>query len=186
MDTVHDANIKKKQTMHTLCYIGLVVLIILLFLPAALRIFIKEDPNDIENKIVYMSLNCNKAEESISSTFADGVPQNIAYTAKGNKLLNPTQKNPDEYPDDVSTAPATGQVDNEVTNEKVFSDDDTVEDVLLNIATYQYDETKDVSKISIDYKFMSTITGYSKVFGTIQDQEAFFTSRGFACSQAQF
>ena len=71
-------NIKRNKII---CYISLFFLVVLLFLPKALRIFVKEkDPS--EEKIVEL-LNCNKTDESVSSTFLNGEPQIIHYQIFG-------------------------------------------------------------------------------------------------------
>ncbi len=110
---------RKKKQNKILCYFGLVILIFLLFLPPALRLFVaekKELKKDI-NEI----LTCDKADESISATFLNDKPQSVLYKMKGDHTVTETS-NPDEETDDSAvsssdnnTSSTTAAVDNDST-----------------------------------------------------------------------
>lgn len=183
--TLHQIQVRKNKMKHNLCYVGLVVLIILLFIPPMFRLFIKDKDSGKEKKDpVYIALNCNKSDESINATFEDGIPQNIMYKVKGNVSKN--------NPDEVSTT-ETNMVDsnslnqNSTSNTKTpFNDDATVYDILTKFGEFEYLENEGNSVIRIPYSIITAVEGYDLVFGTINGQENFYTSRGFSCAQVAF
>ena len=81
-ENAKDIMAKQKKKTRIICYISLVILIILLLLPVSLRIFAKDHVTD-DDKPVSRSevivLNCNKADETINSTFSGNQPHNILY-----------------------------------------------------------------------------------------------------------
>ena len=84
MENVTDIS-KKKKTKRVLCYIALVFLVILLFTPLVFKIAFKESkPKEEKKEDIISSLSCEKGIESISSSFKNDEPQNIAYRIKGN------------------------------------------------------------------------------------------------------
>lgn len=62
-----------------LCYVALVVLIILIILPPALRIFVKDDGSDDKPKDVVELLMCKKGEEEINMPYKNGGLTSIKY-----------------------------------------------------------------------------------------------------------
>lgn len=181
--TLRELQMKKKKIKHNLCYTGLVILIILLILPVSLRLLIRDGKGKVgekSNEKIYMSLNCSKGEESISSTFLNDEPQNLMYRVNGNKV---NQNIPDES--SVTTQEAKDEISNSQ-QKPAFTDNETVLEVLSKVSILTYDESDDTSYIKIPYNYMESIPGYSDVFGTIESQEKFFTSRGFSCTKAQF
>lgn len=111
VQVVKISNVKRNTII---CYICLAFLVILLFLPVALRAFIKEkDP--AQQKIIEI-LNCNKTDESVSSTFLNGEPRNIHYQIFGNHL---DYENADVYnAGDVSSATGQSAAIGEITNDQ--------------------------------------------------------------------
>ena len=80
--------IKIKES-RLLCYVGLIFLIVLLLLPPGLRIFGKDlYKKEEKKKDEVIVLSCTKKDESISSTFLNGEPQNIDYRIKGDYSVN--------------------------------------------------------------------------------------------------
>lgn len=67
-------NIKK-----ILCYVALVVLVILIILPPALRLFVKDDVSDTTKDVVVL-LTCNKGDEEINMSYKNGTLMNIKYS----------------------------------------------------------------------------------------------------------
>ena len=198
--TLHELQMKKKKMKHNLCYFGLVVLIILLALPPSLRSFIKDPEEEKEKEkkkeetqIVYTTLNCSKGDETISSTFKNEEPQSILYRVKGNLV--------DNKPDETDTA-AVGTYDNQniVDNNTSSVPQDitdssggdtntfdklSVYEVLSNVMIVTYDENENVSYIKVGYGSLTPNKEYENTFSTISAQEAFFTSKGFTCTQTK-
>ena len=182
--TLHELQMKKKRIKHNLSYTGLVVLTILLSLPIALRIIIRDskDEEEEEKKMdVYISLNCTKNDESISSTFLNDIPQSMMYKVKGNQVNKNT---PDESSDNVTSNEV--QSTNSPNNITTFGDDQSILDILSKISDLKYDSSDNTSYIKLSYSYIKSIPGYETAFGTIKDQEKLFTSRGFTCTQTQF
>lgn len=73
-----------------LCYLALVVLVILIILPPALRIFVKDDGSDAKPKDVVELLSCKKSNESISMPYKNGALTSIKYTVVDNGDNNVT------------------------------------------------------------------------------------------------
>ena len=102
-ENTKEAIAKKKKRTKIACYIGLVVLAIMIAVPPLLRKYVP-DTSD-ENKKELLVINCNKANESLNSSFVNGKPQNILYSVKGNIY---EENNPDEE---------MGLIDNENNND---------------------------------------------------------------------
>lgn len=62
-----------------LCYVALVVLIVLIILPPALRIFVKDDGSDDKPRDVMELLNCKRGEEEINMPYKNGGLTSIKY-----------------------------------------------------------------------------------------------------------
>lgn len=65
-----------------LCYFAIVLLITLIVLPPALRIFVKDDYEEELPKDVVELLSCTKTDESISMPYKNGVLTMIKYSFK--------------------------------------------------------------------------------------------------------
>jgi len=63
-----------------LCYVALVVLIVLIILPPALRIFVKDDNGDDNPRDVVVLLMCTRGEESINMPYKNGGLMSIKYS----------------------------------------------------------------------------------------------------------
>ena len=70
-----------------LCYVALVVLIILIILPPALRIFVKDDNVDTPKDVVEL-LTCTRGEEEINMPYKNGGLTSIKYTFVENTAVN--------------------------------------------------------------------------------------------------
>lgn len=188
--TLHQIQMKKKKMRKRLCYVGLVVLIILLLTPPAFRLFISDDAGEKKEEKSYISLICNKEGESISSTFENGVAQNIMYKIKGN--VNDTLNNPDALDDTLheDTVDSSNNVNNQETNQiskdYPFKESDSLLSIFSRFVSPTYDENEGVSIIRVSYSSLTLFEGYDEVFKTVNSQENFFTSRGFSCSQSAF
>lgn len=62
-----------------LCYVALVVLIVLIILPPALRIFVKDDGSDDKPRDVVELLTCTRGEEEINMPYKNGGLTSIKY-----------------------------------------------------------------------------------------------------------
>ena len=163
---------KNRKLKIVFCYIGLVVLVILLFLPVAFRAFIHEKPVAKQKEIIVLS--CQKLNESVSSTFLDGIPQNILYTIKGDLRDNPT---PDE-----STLP---EGETQTTTAAVESDDTSTDNQLMNkIKKYSeitYDEVKETTSFRLNVDIIKGTSDYETIFNTVDNQETYYKTQGFSC-----
>ena len=61
-----------------LCYVALIVLIVLIILPPALRIFVKDDSVDTPKDVVEL-LNCKRGDEEINMPYKNGMLTSIKY-----------------------------------------------------------------------------------------------------------
>ena len=199
--TLQQMQMKKKKMKHNLCYVGLVVLIILLLTPPLLRLFVSDDSGEETKKVIYMALNCTKEDESISSTFADGVPQNIMYSVKGNLLDNAPDEidnnlteneNVAEVDSSVNTTQDIGGVNNEgvgneqTTNSSSISESVTVREIFRTYKNFEYDANENISVIRLNEGEIKSVAIYAEELSTINKQENIYTSRGFSCVQSQF
>lgn len=62
-----------------LCYVALIVLIVLIILPPALRIFVKEEVLDDVPRDVVELLNCTRDDEEINMPYKNGMLTSIKY-----------------------------------------------------------------------------------------------------------
>ena len=199
---------KKKKQTKVICYISLVVLNILLFLPIVGKIMISEDedekPSEKSQPNVVMVLNCNSVDETINSTFLNGNPQNFLYKIKGNlKEIN----NPDEEEitsaidesDENDRTTDNDNIDNNI-DENVDSDENQNEssdfivvnpdaslyETFSNLSEALYDEEENVTSIQMDAYRLAALDIYSSSLETIDKQEVYFKSRGFNCTKATY
>ncbi len=166
MENVKENRAKSKKLKHALCYLCLITLIVLLFVPHVFRIVFKEKEKE-EVKDVVTILKCNKEDESISSTFLNDEPKNLAYKTTIN-FINEININEEENKDTIetNTNPSYQMV-------KKF----------LNYSNINYDETNNTASININTGNLKDSSDYVEIFGTIALQERYFASNGFVCSQ---
>ena len=161
-------NVTKKKTINkVLCYIGLVLLIVLLFLPPIFRLAFKEKPEEKVKDVVLM-LSCEKANESYKSTFKNGEPQSVLYKAVGNYEVSDTE----EQPVDTTTT------ETEVTTPQMV-------DKLKEYATFSYTENIDTSEFRVDIIKLANSLDYAKIFSSLENQESYLKSIGFSCSSSE-
>lgn len=165
---------KNRKVKIFFCYIGLVVLIVLLFLPAAFRIFIKEKEN-VEKKVVTV-LSCQKLNESVSSTFLNDKPQNILYTIKGDYRVT---ANPDEYnvPDDETDEKTEIKTENNIKVDNQFISK------IREFSEITYDGEKDVTSFRTSAEKLNNSTDFMTIFNTVNNQETYYRSLGFTCTK---
>ena len=185
VQVVKVTNIKRNKTI---CYISLFFLVILLFLPKALRLFVA-DVEIIQEKIIEV-LTCNKNNENISSTFLNGVPQNLQYKIAGDYTVttNPDELNPMIYPDDVDSTLYPDE--NVVTqNEQVISPNPSVSneliDVIRSYSTLDYKIDENVTTIRTEMSNLKNLAFYTNNLSTIDLQNSYFSSVGFTCNKSK-
>ena len=155
---------KKKRNNNFVYYLLLVILIILLLLPPGLRLFAKNlYVKEEKEKDVVEVLACEKHNESLSSTFLNGLPQHLDYKVKGNYTNN----------DDTS------EKDSKTTNTEVIEND------LLNhireFSKVSYEDVEDVTLFEVKVTDMKQTSEYIVLFSSLDKQKNYFTSQAFSC-----
>jgi len=195
---------RKKKNTRIICYVSLVVLVILLLLPPALRLFTTStETHKVEEKEGIV-LSCEKANESINSTFLNGEPQSILYKIKGNYLDEPIN-NPDEEIDYLQD-PEDTNIDNNVKNNTTDStldsnaidndsnvineqpievnlSDKSVFTLLKPFSSIEYDEATNITSLRITVPNLKNQEIYQNILKSVTDQESYFKSQDFSCSK---
>ena len=168
-------NAKNKKLKHALCYFSLVILVILLFTPMVFRIVFSEKKKNNTNKSVVTILQCNKANESIRSSFLNDVPQNISYTISGNHAI---EKESEEE-----------QVDLDEKEEENTQNSDASNPIITKFSSYSsfiYNEQNNSSSMSFNVEVTKGTVDYELHFSTITVQEEYFKSQGFSCTKETY
>lgn len=158
---------------NVLLYFALVILVFLLLLPPGLRLFgrnlysernIKKQDNTLE------ILDCNKINESISTSFVNGKAYNIKYTISGNHVPEKEisdEENPDE-----------GIVD--------INKNNIIED-LKGYAESIYLEEKNITEFRVDLNMIDSIPlelqNYTKSIG---EMSSFYGELSFSCTSQKY
>lgn len=215
-ENTKEAIAKKKKRIKISCYVSLVVLNILLFLPMLLRTFVPPEPP--KPKDVITVLSCDKDGESISSTFFNGAPQNIMYTVAGNII---DDNKPDEETNELENTKETEDIDNidssantdDTTSNTIGNTDDinntvdkeettnpsnngtqsinfTKNNYFLNLikdyASATYNETDDTTEVSVHVPDLKGLEEYGGLFQNYQMQVGYFEGEGFTCIRQEF
>ena len=156
---------KKKSDHFALCYLGLGVLVFLLLLPVALRLFGKNlyEKKEVKKDVVTL-LNCNKKSETVSSTFLNEDPKNLNYKIGGDYStvqINDT----DEQEIDMSSKTAT-----------VFIE------LIKDYAKIEYSHIDNATSFNVDVKDLKQVPNYVGIFSSIENQNKYFSSQGFSCT----
>ncbi len=203
---------KKKKNIRTTCYVSLVILVILLLLPVFLRKFVSDEEEEPVVKDVGVVISCNKLDESISSTFLNGLPQNLLYQIKGDYT---TISTPDEIDEtSVENNVNTGVISN--SGAAVIEDSSTMEndvdmpiddnnvddssvdeneidpnkpktlmDFIRSYSTISYEEAEDITSFRLVVEDLTGVDGYASKFSNIDAQLDYFASQGFSCTQTE-
>lgn len=169
MEQVKENITKKKNAKKVLCYFSLVILTILLFLPLAFKIIFREEKEEVPVDVVEM-LSCEKAEESISSSFKNGEPQNILYKVKG----------------DFSNKGEEEMVEEVFPDGEESSSDTSYYPLLQKIRGYSeitYDEAEGISSFRVSSSSMKSIPDYDISFSSVNNQEYYYSTIGFSCTK---
>ena len=151
-------SIKKGKTIKkVLCYFGLVVLVILLFIPWVFRLVFKEKAPVVKKEVVTV-LSCEKSGESIRSTFVNDEPMSILYKIVGSYEMNNEQ--------DLES----------VVNNAVFKK-------FINYGAPVYNEEEGTSSIKFNVSATHGSLDYEIIFNNITNQEEFFRSNNFSCNR---
>ena len=205
-ESTKEAIAKKKKNTKAICYVSLVILVILLLLPPVLRLLNTSgdggNKKSKEDKKEGVVLSCEKAEESISSTFLNGEPQSILYKVKGN-YSDTSITNPDEeyYPDPIEGADNTetdgvsSSVDSgEVTdNNSIEPTEQPIENSMVNdkpvltllrpYSSIEYNEEAGITSFRVYVPDLRDKDFYQSYLKTVESQEAYFKSHNFSCSK---
>lgn len=142
-----------------LCYLGILVLLFLLFLPPALRIFLKDKETIVEEPVVKNILVC-KNDDFITTTRYEGVDiKKIAI--KRNK-----------------------EQDLEEGAEMVYDTNlDKIIDNIKSDPTLIYEETDEFKMITIDFEVSNhKELDLSLITKPINDQKAYYEAENLTCS----
>lgn len=184
---------KNKKRTRIICYISLVFLVILIFIPPLLRLLI-EEKEEVKVNVV-MVLNCNKLDESINSTFLNDKPKNLMYTIKGDLTVTET---PDESNEnDDSSQVTTSLDDNNVTSvdndnsqnvnngtSTKLSDEITLYEMLKPYSSVSYDNVEEATVLRSVISDFMVYSEYASFFASIDSQEQLFQSKGFTCTRS--
>ena len=160
MDNVKKNMARKKKTTHILCYFGLVVLVVLLFLPAVLKLVVKEKP--IKKEDIVIILTCQKGNEMIKATFQNNEPRNVLYTMPGNSVK------PNE----------------EANNENIETTANDILNKFLNYSSIQYNDKDNTSYVQFSVNSTTGTADYISIFNSLTSQETYYVSQGFSCSRS--
>ena len=146
-----------------LLYLAIFILLFLLCLPKALRLFgadlYKKEEKTVD---VVEAISCNKLNEAINISYMNGKTYNFFYDINGNYLL--------------------GDTSNDVTSE-IPSDLNIVDDLRTN-AKIEYDDINDITKFSISFWEMDNIPenllSYTK---DIDSEMNWLSQYGFSCTK---
>lgn len=163
-------NSNNKKIKHVLCYIGLVVLTILLFLPLVFKIAYKDRKKENSSVVVWV-LNCNIGNEVIRSTFKNDDPQIVTYTIPGNHTSQDT----------------TQEGTSEIVNETIVNDDfNPIIKKFSNYSTFTYNEQDNNSSMKFNVEVVKGTIDYESIFASIDLQENYFKSQGFTCTREKY
>ena len=188
----------KKKITKIICYISLVVLNILLFLPPACRLFAKEKVSVIKDDVVSV-LNCSKDEESINATFLNGNPSNIFYKIKGNytEIENPDEGSDEPLETDAetdeskSTVAQTGIVENptddgENNSQQIDLSASSLTDIFKNVSRVTYDEEAGVTSMEVYVDSLVSSDYFASIFNNVNTQKIYYEEKGFSCTKTDF
>ena len=150
-----------------LCYVAIVLLIILIILPPALRLFVKDDYIEEVPKDVIELLMCTKEAESINMPYKNGLLTMIKYSFK--EEVNSDIVDFDGYINDDSNFGDVNEVE-------------TIKSVLENISSTQKENVNG----DVTYKLELTDTNKSLVpesyRGTSDVMKTYYTNLGYTCN----
>ena len=159
---------KNKGDNRLLCYIGLVILIILLLLPPALRLFGKNlYVKEPVKKDEILILSCNKQNESINATFLNKEPQYIDYIIKGDYSVNTNEEN--------ETIEQT-----ETTNET------PIMTIFKPYAKINYDSKEGKTTFKVAANDLKQYRDYVILFSTLENQQNYYVSQAFYCATVTY
>ena len=184
MGNVQESISKKKRINHIICYFGLVILVILLFLPGIFKIFFK-DSGEQKKEDVVVTLKCNKGSENINSSFLNNEPQYIMYSFQGKYEVteNDEEKSETEQNNSNSQVNENNQTinNNQNTESSNINVSETLLKRFLNYSTISYSEADNTSSIRVQVSLTRGSSDYELVYSNISVQEDFFRSQGFIC-----
>ena len=158
---------KKKKTSnnHWLCYVGLVILITLLLAPPLLRwfgkdLFVEEEIKRDELII----LNCNKQNETVRSTFLNGIPKNIEYSITGNHSVSV---------DDTTSDNTQTSTDNKNNFMKIIKPYSKIE----------YNSDDNITIFRAETSAIRENINYVTLFASVENQQEYFDSQAFYCDK---
>ncbi len=160
-------NINKNKSLKKLmCYISLVFLVILLFIPVVFRIVFKEKKEEKKVDVITV-LSCESSDESINSTFLNDEPKNILYQVLGNYNSTPSTEESEDETKDENT-PNIGEK--------------PVLKKLIHFGKLTYDEEQNISSLRVSVSDIVGSLDYEIIFSTVNNQEAYYKMQGFSCN----
>ena len=163
---------KKSRDYSVLCYIGLVILVILLLLPLFLKTFGKNfyEKKEEKKKDEVIILSCTKDAESINSTFLNNEPQNISYRIKGDYSVS------------------TNDDSKKLGDENTDSVKDTISfmEIIKPYAKITYDDKIGITSFSIQVSDLAKTSDYNSIFNSLDNQQKYFVSQKFNCEKKTY
>ena len=144
-----------------LCYVALLLLITIIFLPPALRMFYRPENNEPKVIDTYELMNCKKGNFTIDTSYKNSNPLNIRFSYLEEELDLDVDN--EHYELELSLARL---LNNEP---KINFVEKNIDDNKLLVYTLLYSEVTDTNKYS-DYNL------------AIADQKNLYTSYGYTCN----
>lgn len=161
---------KKLDLQITLCYIGILILLVFALLPPVLRFLvpIEEETNENNKKTTYITRTCKKTiyrdDYSLVRVVVDKYKNDIVQSTNMSFYIYKT-------------------VDFEVDVESVFEDD--IKD-FLNIDKIKYSVTGNIIEVGIDYVMypeLKSLVELNDYIKQSQAQKVIYQNKGYACEE---
>ena len=177
---------KQKKRTRIICYVSLFFLVILLFLPPALRLFV-EDKEPEEKKVITI-LTCNKADATISSTFLNDVHQNIVYKINGNYTMTNTGEtlevnNADEQEINSNVEMEMADDQSIGDNQNSIIEKGSFLELIRPISQVTYDDASNITTFRVNMNSLKEFSNYETDLSSIAAEEAYFATFDFSCAK---
>ena len=164
---------KKNHDFSILCYIGLVILFILLLLPPMLRLFGKDlyVQKEEKKRDEVIILTCDKQDENINATFLNGDPQIIEYRIKG------------DY--SVVVSDEIENIKEELGDESEKKEVSFIE-LIRPFAKIDYKEENNETSFKVKVSDLKELEEYNSIFNTFDNQQKYFLDQKFSCQKTNY
>ena len=169
-----------------LCYIGIVILVILIILPPALRIFLPEEKEKekIEPKLVIKSLNCTGVNYVTGTSYENDEVKMIVLK----KIISSDDENQDENTDNQETQDETKEEDsyNNPDSSERKTEFEAVFTRLSEDSRITKSNLNDGIALKIDFSISNNLDlDIKDLTKPINDQLIYYENLGLTCSIMQ-